>query len=275
MYQPPPEGPSPNSGRENPFLTQGPQGNYPSYPPQGSQFPGGNYPSYPSQGPQYTPDPMQGAYNSPTQQYLAQPASPPPGMPPRAAKKGFSLGFLGIAVVLLFGILIGFVSGFGIGHSGQNAAKTTAVNVPTSTAGNQVAATPTTQPTDAAVPIVRPTATAISTVQPIPTQTSTSTQWTTTHSFSGNKISKTTTFTVPNDWNIQWSCVPGSAPPFYTYNFVVFVYNSDGTLAKANGINVLCKNGNASGNAEQNGGGTIYLEVVCAYTWNVNVQEKK
>ncbi len=98
--------------------------------------------------------------------------------------------------------------------------------------------------------------------------------WTTTHTYNGTGIKKTETITVPNDWKIQWSCTPSSFMG-NSYNVIIGVYNSDGTIADPAAINAMCKDGNTSGETEERTAGNVYLDVNSEGDWAINVQELK
>jgi hypothetical protein len=109
-----------------------------------------------------------------------------------------------------------------------------------------------------------------SSVTPTPTK---QLKWTTTHTFTGNGIKKTGTFTAPDDWKILWKCNPSSFNGL-NYNVIVTVYGSDGTMQDI-AINATCKPGNTSGETEEHQGGQVYLDVDSEADWTLQVQELK
>lgn len=112
------------------------------------------------------------------------------------------------------------------------------------------------------------------TATPRPTPTNTPTpKWTTTQTFTGNGIKDTETFTVADDWKLIWTCKPSS---FYgdSYNLIVTVYNSDGSMADI-AVNTICKSGNTTDSTEEHSGGQIYLDVNSEAYWQLQVQELK
>ncbi len=85
---------------------------------------------------------------------------------------------------------------------------------------------------------------------------------------------KTETFTVGNDWKLQWSCTPSSSY-LGEYNVMVDVYNSDGTSADLGAINTICQSGNVSGETEERVSGDLYLDVQSEGAWTMTIQELK
>jgi len=97
--------------------------------------------------------------------------------------------------------------------------------------------------------------------------------WTTVQSFKGNGEQKTAVFSVPDDWKVNWTCNPSSFMGS-SYNVIVTVYNSDGTLSDL-AINTMCQSGTTSGTTEEHQAGNVYLDVTSEGDWTVNVQELK
>ena len=97
--------------------------------------------------------------------------------------------------------------------------------------------------------------------------------WTTTHTFTGSGSKKTGIFSVPADWKINWTCKPSSFTG-NQYNLVIFVYNSDNTLADS-GVNTICKAGNTSDSTEIHTSGQVYLNIISEGDWTIQVQESK
>ena len=84
---------------------------------------------------------------------------------------------------------------------------------------------------------------------------------------SGSGIKSTQTFTVPNEWQLVWSysnCAGGSG------NFIVTVYNSDGSPNDAAGVNELGASG--SDTEYYHSGGGLYLEVNSECSWHVTAK---
>lgn len=227
----------PNS---NPFPQQPEHSQY-AQPSQHLQYPqtGQSAPSYPAYS---QPLPYQQPYQPPVQ----------PSTPPR---RGFSFkSFLKYAAVALIFFFIGM--GIGQANAKQPTTDTTTTSVAVTAPAAQAATVVPTKP-----PTPQPTAK--------PTQAP---KWTTTHTFTGSGIKKTSVFTVPDDWKITWSCTPSS---FYgSYNVIVAVYNSDGTMADI-AVNTMCKAGNTGDMTEEHQGGDVYLDVNSEGDWNIQVQELK
>lgn len=109
------------------------------------------------------------------------------------------------------------------------------------------------------------------------TQQSTSNKpvtWATTHTFTGNGGKKTESFTVGDDWKIQWTCNPGSigmdAPLFIT------PYKVDGNMPLDSGSQTTCKSGtDTKGETEEHQGGKVYLDVNSGIDWTITIQEPK
>jgi len=97
--------------------------------------------------------------------------------------------------------------------------------------------------------------------------------WTTTQTFTGSGSKKTGVFSVPADWKINWTCKPSSFTG-NQYNLVIFVYNSDNTLADS-GVNTICKAGNISDSTEIHTSGQVYLNIISEGDWTIQVQESK
>jgi len=87
-------------------------------------------------------------------------------------------------------------------------------------------------------------------------------------------MSKTAVFTVGNDWKIIWTCNPSS---FYggSYNLIVTVTGSDGSIVDPTAVNTLCKAGNTADSTEEHQGGSVYLDIESEGEWTVQIQELK
>ena len=177
---------------------------------------------------------------------------PPPGKPPRRiAKKWWWIGGVGALLVAL--ILIGVLAPPG---------KPVVATVP---------ATPTPTLAQPSVsPVSTVAATAVPTVAPPtpkPTATPKPTPAPPLFRVAGQGIKETRDFAVPAEWTID-----------YTYNcsnfgiagnFIVYVYNSDGSLdSNDTGVNELGKRGSGS-TANHNDAGTVYLSIDSECSWTV------
>src|SRR6266571_3026223 len=179
-------------------------------------------------------------YQSPGQQYgpqyPQQPMYPPPGQPPKKRRRTWLWIVLGVLAVLLLGCI------------GVVALVTSAAKTGTSTIATTIA---TTVPTTAAkTPAGQK-------------------NWTTTQTFTGSGSKKTGVFSVPADWKINWTCKPSSFTG-NQYNLVIFVYNSDNTLADS-GVNTICKAGNISDSTEIHTSGQVYLNIISEGDWTIQV----
>lgn len=150
-------------------------------------------------------------------------------------------------------IIIAFLVGVSVGHSATGSATTTNTTTPTAQVSNS---------------------TPIPTTPATPTPTPKPKTWQTTHTFTGNGSKKTETFTVPDDWRLQWKCNP-SDNAIGQYNVIVAVKNSDGTDLDPLAVNTICKSGNTSDMTEEHQGGDIYLDVTSESAWTIMVQEFK
>jgi len=113
-----------------------------------------------------------------------------------------------------------------------------------------------------------------STKQSNPSTSSKPINWTTTHTFTGNGGKKTESFTVGNDWKIQWTCNPGDigmdAPLFIT------PYKVDGNVPLDSGSQTTCKSGtDTKGETEEYEAGNVYLSVNSGISWTITIQEPK
>ncbi len=188
------------------------------------------------------PQPPQQPYYPPQQPYgppyPQQPMYQPP--PPKKRSRTWLWIVLGVLAVLLLGC-VGIV-----------ALVTSAAKTGTSTIATTIA---TTVPTTAAkTPAGQK-------------------NWTTTQTFTGSGSKKTGVFSVPADWKINWTCKPSSFTG-NQYNLVIFVYNSDNTLADS-GVNTICKAGNISDSTEIHTSGQVYLNIISEGDWTIQVQESK
>jgi hypothetical protein len=187
-----------------------------------------------------------------------------PGWAKTSAQRATYNILAGLILLALVGACIGIgVKAFGSADNNTNITSNSA----TSTA--VVQAEPTYTPT--ITPTLGPSPTPTTTPTPKPTATPTRVpQWTTIQTFKGNGTKKTTTFTVPNSWRLAWSCNPSSFGG--SYNVIVDVYNSDGSLADPAAVNTICQAGNTSDSTQEYTGGTLYLDVTSEAVWSIQVQ---
>ena len=220
-------------------MQQPPEGS--PQPPQQPYYPPQQYGQPPYEG---RPQPPQQPYYPPQQPYgppyPQQPMYQPP--PPKKRSRAWLWIVLGVLAVLLLGC-IGIV-----------ALVTSAAKTGTSTIATVIATTVPTTTTVANTP-------------------SGQQNWTTTHTFTGSGSKKTGVFSVPSDWRINWTCKPSSFTG-NQYNLVIFVYNSDNTLADS-GVNTICKEGNTSDSTEIHTSGQVYLNIISEGDWTIQVQEPK
>ena len=105
--------------------------------------------------------------------------------------------------------------------------------------------------------------------QPTPTI-----KWKTLTSFSGSGNATSPTFTVPAHWRIAWSCDPNSNKN-QIYNVIVYKhkvpYNGDTNIPQAD-INQICSNESTSGETEETGTGSYYLEIDTEDAWKITIQ---
>lgn len=242
-------------------------GQYPPQYPQSGQYPQYSQPMQPPQYPPYPPQP-----------------GPPPQYPPQVQKDPWYKTNGGIITLLFLFFPAGLflmwqyakwspktkwivtgILAFFVAVSGISNAAATNMRVSTTTAkvsDDSSSSSDTSSNTNAASePTDTPTPT------PVPT-------WQTTHTYSGNGNKKTETFTVGDDWKLQWSCTPSSSY-FGEYNLIVDVRNSDGSSADLAAVNTICKSGNVSGETEERVSGNIYLDVQSEGAWTMTIQELK
>jgi hypothetical protein len=114
-------------------------------------------------------------------------------------------------------------------------------------------------------------------VQPTTVPANNTGRWTTTHTFTGSGAKKTATFSIGDDWKIVYTCsgmnIGGTTSDA---NFIVSVYNSDGTLVDPAAINTICKaDKTTSDNTEEHQNGNVYLDVNAEGDWTIQIQEMK
>lgn len=143
--------------------------------------------------------------------------------------------------------------------------------------------TPKTTPTSAAI-LTQATATstatqatqapqATATAQPTAKPTR-APQWTVTHTYRGNGISKTAPFTVTADqWRITWSCNPAAYGS--SYNLIADL-TVPGDSFGDSVVNVICSTSDASsrsGTTNEYTAGTFYLDVNSESSWTFQIEE--
>ncbi len=90
-------------------------------------------------------------------------------------------------------------------------------------------------------------------------------------SLSGSGTNSTRTFTVSGDWDLSWSYDCRNFG--FEGNFIVFVYESDGSPSVSNvGVNQLGPSG--TGVEHYHAGGTYYLQVISTCSWTISVIDK-
>jgi hypothetical protein len=96
------------------------------------------------------------------------------------------------------------------------------------------------------------------------------TKWTTVQTFKGNGTKKTTTFAVPTNWRIMWSCDLAS---HNNTNYNVIIHpNSTNNALLDNGVETTCNKNNTHNTVEVHKGGNIYLSIISEGTWVVQIQ---
>lgn len=211
-----------------------------------NNYPNGPYPpQQPGQGP-YTqyPQPAQPQYPPP-----GYPQIPPqqPMRPPKKPMSGWLIAGIIIGALALCGGIGSFSKGFKSGMDGTSSADSSSSVSSSTDIGNDATPTPT----------------------PTPART-----WQTTHTYSGNGNQKTETFTVGNDWKIQWKCNPGDST--YGGVFYVSVDNSDTSMQEWDAVSANCKYGkDTTGETYQHKGGDVYLDVITGIEWAITIQELK
>lgn len=169
----------------------------------------------------------------------------PPIPPKKKSRKGLIIGVIVLVVALALCGAIG--SAFS-----HNATATT------STTANTV--------TDSATQA--PQATVAPTKPPV------AKKWTTVETFTGNGAKKTNSFTVPDNWQLVWKCDPTSFNGS-TFNLIVSVMPTDGSLGDPAAINTMCSTTNTHDMTAEHSGGNIYLDVNSEGSWTIEVQEMK
>ena len=115
------------------------------------------------------------------------------------------------------------------------------------------------------------------TTTPKPTATATpQPKWVVTHTFKGNGIQKTDTFTVnSNHWRIAWSCNPKAYG--FEYNLIADL-TPPGQDFGDSVVNVICKSNDpssTSGETNEYNAGTFFLDVNSEGPWVFQIEEFK
>ncbi len=99
--------------------------------------------------------------------------------------------------------------------------------------------------------------------------------WTVTHTYKGTGEKKTETFTVGDDWKIDYACTEYNDGSGIDGTLSVEVYRSDNSYNDL-AVNKICPIGkNATGETGEHQGGSVYLEIESKGAWTVQVQELK
>lgn len=96
----------------------------------------------------------------------------------------------------------------------------------------------------------------------------TSRTWQRVASWTGDGIKSTPSFTVGDEWAIEWATQPGQ---FGAMNFQIYTYTSDGQLSDVD-ANIIGAGGDTS---YKHTAGTYYLQVNSAQHWQVSIWDKK
>jgi hypothetical protein len=181
-----------------------------------------------------------------------------PNQPPSNRNKLLIGGGIGCGVLLALCMCLGLMSA--LASRGD-------------TSANSHGATPTTQQSHAQTPAGTPMPTAT----PKPTATATpKPKWVVTHTFKGNGIQKTDTFTVNSDhWRIAWSCDPKAYG--FEYNLIADL-TAPGDDFGESVVNVICKSGDPSstaGETNEYSPGTYFLDVNSEGPWTFQIEEFK
>ncbi len=107
----------------------------------------------------------------------------------------------------------------------------------------------------------------------VPASTSTkpsTVRWKTQQTLQGTGNEKTTTFTVPNYWQITWQCT------LIRKNDIDGLFanlnKTNGTVADPEAINAICKNGNTTDWTQEYEAGTYNLNVFSNTSWTIRLQ---
>lgn len=94
-----------------------------------------------------------------------------------------------------------------------------------------------------------------------------------THKYQGNGNLKTDPITITsNTWQMNWTCDPNSFDGIQ-WNFLVSLYNTDGSVLEYYTINELCSPGIKFGSKTESQDGTFYLEIIAEGSWTLTIQE--
>ena len=224
------------------------------------------YPTNPD--PQQSPQPQQPqpmsqqnppAYGPP--QFAPTPAPGAPNAPQSNRNKLLIGGGIGCGVLLILCMCVGLISA--IASQGNTSASSG--GSPTATTAQQH----TNAPQAASTPQATPAPKATATPKPQP-------KWVVTHTYNGNGIQKTDTFTVNSDhWRIAWSCNPKAYGS--EYNLIADL-TAPGDDFGDSVVNVICKSNDPSsmaGETNEYSAGTYYLDVTSEGPWTFQVEEFK
>jgi hypothetical protein len=116
--------------------------------------------------------------------------------------------------------------------------------------------------------------------QPPPIATDTPTQgagvvpeWTITHTFTATGSSKTDTFTVADDWQLNWTCTPSSFTTDQTNVTIDIDSTGQNAPVVSSAVNAYCSTDAYSGAVEEHQSGTFYLAVTSAGQWTVQIEQ--
>ena len=215
-------------------------------------------PSQPGQqdAPTPQPTPSQPAYAAPPPPPYATPGGQQPRNPLSSNRKKLLIGGgIGCGVLLVLCMCMGLLGAL----ASQGNTSASSGNTPAATAAHKAPGTP--QPT--ATPKPKPTAT------PQP-------KWVVTHTYKGNGIQKTDTFTVNSDhWRIDWSCDPKAYG--FEYNLIADL-TPPGDDFGDSVVNVICKTSDpssTSGETNEYTSGTFFLDVNSEGPWVFKIEEYK
>lgn len=202
-----------------------------------------------------SPDPQQTTPMNPPQFAPVSPVTTPPSN----RNKLLIGGSIGCGVLLVLCLCVGLMGA--LASRGSTSAAPDSSPASSQQQSNTQAPAGTPQPTAT----LQPTATA--TPQP---------KWVVTHTFKGNGIQKTDTFTVNSDhWKIVWSCNPQVYG--FEYNLIADL-TPPGQDFGDSVVNVICKSNDpssTSGVTNEYSSGTFFLDVNSEGPWTFKIEELK
>ncbi len=107
-------------------------------------------------------------------------------------------------------------------------------------------------------------------ITPSKSSTTSSTKLPAYETFTGNGVKKTTSFTAPKSWKINWSC-DLSSHNNTSYDIIIHANTINNTLL-ASGVETTCNKNNTHGSVTMNQAGKIYLVIISEGSWTVQVQ---